>query len=679
MEFANPIFIWGLLAVPLPVLLHLFFKRRKAKKAFSTLQFFSPYKKHLAHWRRLRETLLLLIRTATLVCLVLALARMLFQHTPYSFAARTNIALILDDTLSMDRKLGSGETAFQQAAQKAEELLDTLSDGDAAALVFVSGKPGLGLSRKRQAMRSVLQASRVTGGTGAFSAALKQAVSDLVSDGAPNREIYMISDFQVNQAPSEPFRPGAVKGLRIYFLPVSGNTENLSVKRVNLSTRPQMANKRMLIPYAVKNDGEADRETEVSLYIGSETRSSVTLTIPAGETVEGRFEYVPDQAGVLSGSVRITDRHLALDNARYFTVNICENIRVLLLEPDILSRIRPFHFLKLAIDPDDGGTLNGIQTEQGFVQELSAKALEKYHVVILSNPQPLNAQAAALLARYLADGGTVLTFAGGEVDTQTFSAFENAKIQHLFGNKQQADFSGLTFKGPLNGLNALLQMDLLKWQRIHNITPSPSSTILAESHGHIVMAEEKVGSGSFIACAFSPRRDYCNWPELKSFPIAMIHLLTYAAQDPQQNAGLECGRLLRLAALTDQSATLGHSDGRVFHVPVEKGEAIFADTWQPGIVTAEHATPRSVAINPTPTESALTCLSASQLTGLVDAQVNVLRTDADMASQVGSYRQGSDLTGMFLFLVMVLLGLEIVVGSTSLFSGRTRTAKEIKP
>ncbi len=677
MQFANPIFLWGLLAVPLPVLLHLFFKRRRAKVAFSTLQFFNQRKKYLAHRRRLREILLLLIRTAALFCLVMALARVLFQHTPYSFSARTNVAVILDDTLSMDRKLGSGETAFQQASRKAEEILDTLADGDAAALVFVSGRPGIGLSRKRQAVRSLLQEARVTGGTGSFSAAVKQAVSDLTADGTPNREIYVVSDFQANQAPSEPLRPDAAKGLRIYFLPVSGDSENLSVEGVRLSTRPQMANKRMQIPYAVRNHGETDRETEVSLSMGDETLSSVTLTVPAGQAVEGRFEHVPDRAGLLSGAVRITDRHLALDNVRHFTVNVCENIRVLLLESDILSRIRPFHFLKLAVDPGDGEALNGIQTEQGFVQELSAKALEKVHVVILSNPQPLEAQAAALLTRYLTDGGAVLAFAGGEVGARTFAAFESAKLQRLFGNKQQADFSGLTFKGPLSALNELLQMDLLKWQRVHELSPSPSGTVLAESHGRAVIAEEKVGSGSLIACAFSPRRDYCNWPELKSFPIAMIHLLTYAAQDPQQNTGLACGSLLRLTASADRSVALGHSDGRTFQVPAEKGEAVFSDTWQPGIVTAEHATPRSVALNPVPAESALACLSAGRLAGLVDGRVNVLRTDAGVDSQVRSYRQGSDLTGAFLFLVMVLLLLEILVGNTYLFSGRARAAKEV--
>jgi len=681
MEFANSIFLWGLLAVPLPVLLHLFFRRRKAKVAFSTLQFFQQRKRYLAHRRRLREILLLLIRTLALLCLVLALSRVLFQSMPYALSAKTNAVIILDDTLSMDRKIGSGATAFELASQKAEEVLDTLSEGDGAALVFVSGRQGLAMTRKRQLVRQQLENARVTGGTGSYSAALKQAVSYLASAGNPNREIYVLSDFQRNQAPSKPVELDAVKGLRIYFLPVSGTLENLSVENLKLSPRPQMVNKRLSIPYTIRNHGENARDTEVSLTVGTETRNTVTVTVPAGEATEGHFDYVPDRAGFLSGAVKITDRHLELDNCRTFTVNVCENIRVLLLESDILSRVRPFHFLKLAIDPGEGEALNGIQTEQGFVQELAPKELEKHHTVVMANPQPLSTQTAALLTHYMVSGGTVIVFAGTDVDDKTFASFEDKRLQHLFGAKQQADFNGLQFKGPLNALNALLQMDLLKWQRIHELTLSPSAVVMAESRGHVVMAEEKVGAGSFIACAFSCRRDYCNWPELKSFPIAMIHLLTYAAHDPQQNTGAACGALLRLTALSpaDTHIALSHSDGMLFRIPVEKGEAVFADTWQPGVLTAERAAPRCIAINPVPAESDLACMGSGKMTDIVAASVTVLKTDAGVESQIRTYRQGSDLTGFFLFLALVLLLLELVVGNTYLLSGRraeTRTGKE---
>jgi len=666
MQFANPIFLWGLLAVPLPVLLHLFFRRRKAHVAFSTLQFFQQHKRYLAHRRRLRELLLLLVRTLALLCLVLALSKPLLQNVSSSFATRTNAAIILDDTLSMDRKLGSGATAFELGVQKAGEILNTLSEGDAAALVFLSGRQGIAMTRKRQRVRQLLEEAAVTGATGSYSAGLKQALHDLNAEGNPNREVFVLSDFQSNQAPSNPVETEEAKGLRVYLLPVGGSAENLSVEGVRLSSRPQMVNKRMVIPYEIRNHGETDSPTEVSLTVASETVATETLTVPAGESVKGQFEYVPSGAGALSGSVQITDRNLDLDNRCFFTVNVSENIRVLLLDSDVLSRVRPFHFLKLAVDPADGEAINGIQTGQGFVQELSPKELEKFHVVALANPQPLTPQTAALLTRYMRNGGTVLAFAGANVDQTTFAALQEANLQKLFGARQQADFSGLTFKGSLSGLNELLQMDLVKWQHLHMLAPSPSGTILAESHGHAVIAEEKIGPGSFIACAFSPRRDTSNWPELKSFPIAMIHLLTYAAHDPQQNAGATCGKLLRLTALAsdDKQVSLSHSGGARFQIPVEKGEAVFADTWQPGILTAERASPRSVAVNPVPAESVLKTLAPGRLTGLVRSKVSILKTDAALDSQIRNTRQGSDLTGAFLFLVMFLLLLEILLGNT---------------
>ncbi len=663
------------MAVPLPILLHLFFKRRKARVPFSTLQFFQHRKRYLAYRRRLREFLLLLIRTLALLFLVLALARMLFHRMPYAFASRSDVVIVLDDTLSMDRKLGSGETAYELAVQKAREILDTLSEGDAAALVFISGRRGIDLTRKRILVQQMIEEARVTAATGSYSAALKQAAGVLLSDANPNREIFVISDFQKNQAPSKAIDLDEVKGLHVYFVPISGSTENLSVEGVTLSTRPQMVNKRLVIPYTIVNHGGNDRDTEVSLTIGNERVNSVNLTVPAGESFDGSFETAPGRAGFLSGIVHITDRNLILDNSRNFTVSVCENIHVLLLETDVLSRVRPFHFLKLALDPSAGEALNGIQREVGFVQELSQKQLEQHHVVVLANPEPLSPQTAALLARYMEGGGTLLVFAGGNLNGSTFAGFKDERLRTIFGKRQLNDFSGLTFKGSLTVLNDLLQMDLFKGHRFYALNIPSSAEVLAASRGKPVLAEMKVGSGSFIACAFSARRDMCNWPELKSYPIAMIHLFTFAAHDPQQNSGIECGQLLRLNAFTQKGkdVQLSHSDGSSCSLSVTDGEAVFADTWQPGVVTVERATPRSVALNPVAAESELTGLNALRLTSIVKGRVNLLKTDAALASQLRNTRQGSDLTGFFLFLLMIMLLLEIVIGNPYVFARRSRT------
>ncbi len=194
MHVGHPLFLWGLLAVPLPILLHLFFRRRRANIEFSTLQFFQQQKRYLAHRRRVREWLLLLVRTLSILVLTLALAGITLQRFSPALAARTAVAIVLDDTLSMDRKLGAGMTAFALAAQ-ADEILNTLSEGDAAALTLVSGRTGIALTRKRQAVRRVLEELRVTGASGSFAAALQRAQQDLTAGGIQNREIYVISDF----------------------------------------------------------------------------------------------------------------------------------------------------------------------------------------------------------------------------------------------------------------------------------------------------------------------------------------------------------------------------------------------------------------------------------------------------------------------------------------------------
>ncbi len=677
MTFGNPTFLWGLLAVPLPLLLHLFYKRRKARIPFSTLQFFQQRKHELARKRRLREILLLLTRTLAILFLVLALARMLLQRMPYAFAARSDVAIVLDDTLSMDRKLASGESAFELACRKAREILDTLAEGDAAALCFLSGRRGIDLTRRRPLVQQLVEESRVTAAAGSFEAALKQAVAVLDSGAHPNREIFVISDFQKNQAPSTPVDLEASGNARIYFLPISGGEENLSVENIDLSSRPCMVGKPISIPYTVRNHGRNDSETEIVLAIDGVKANRVTRNIPSGEAFQGRFETVPGRAGFLVGTVRIQDRNLTLDNSRRFVLNVCENIRVLFVESDLLSRVRPFYFLKTALDPGDGGAVNGILTEPGFVQELSPRQLGEYHIAVLSNPMPLGTDTASILSRYMEGGGTVMVFAGSRTGPETLAAFADERIRRLFGTRWDSDFNGLTFKGSLAPLNDLLQMDLFKGNRFYTLNLSSSAEVLAESMGKPVLVAEKVGAGRFMACAFSSRRDMSNWPELKSYPIAMINLFTLAAHDPQHNRGVECGRLLRLRPAVEEEKELrvSHSAGKSFPVEVEHGEAVLADTWHPGVVTVERAFPRVTALNPAARESDLETLGQLRLTSIVKGKVNLLKTGAALGPQLRNTRRGSDLAGLFLSLLAIMLVCEIILGNPYLLRRRERSTR----
>ena len=673
MEFLNPLFLWGLLSVPLPVLIHLFFRRRKTTYEFSTIQFFRPRQRFLSHRRRLREILLLLLRTLALLLLTLALARPIFRDAPYSLNARTDLVLVLDDTLSMDRQTGSGERAFVVARQRAAELLETLHTGDGAALVLVSGRPGLALNRNRQEVLRALRGLKCSGAGGSYTNALRQAERLLASSSSPNREVYVLTDCQQAQLPTAPLTPEG-KRHRTFLLPLNGVTENVGVSGGRLSTRPKIVNQPFRIPYELRNYGQKERAVEVALEVNGEQVQKQFLALPAGASRKDEFEYVPVAAGFLHGAVSVTDPDLLLDNRAWFCAGVAAKVQVLLVRTDIYARFDPYTYLQFAVDPPGGGALNGFALEGVFVQELTAAALKNAQVVVLADPDPLPPAAAALLRDHLRQGGTVISFAGGKVTPATFKALGLDWLTKLYGERESANASGLQFAGHLAGLNELLQFDKLRWRGLQRLTPPADSQPLALVESRPVIVEARVGDGRWLATAFSARRDYSNWPELKSFPIAMIHLFDYAANEVRRDLALECGRTVRVPAARAQ-VTVADLEGQVELVAARDGEAVVSETWTPGVLKLDGAELRSLALNPPPEESQLAVAAASDTANrLTRGDVHVLNPGADLAYQVQSFREGSDLAGLFLVLLALALVAESLLGWGYVLSGRATGA-----
>ena len=75
MHFLNPLFLLGLAASSVPLLIHLLTRRRPRRTEFSSIEFLREARVVEMRRFRLREWLLLLLRMAAVACLALALAR----------------------------------------------------------------------------------------------------------------------------------------------------------------------------------------------------------------------------------------------------------------------------------------------------------------------------------------------------------------------------------------------------------------------------------------------------------------------------------------------------------------------------------------------------------------------------------------------------------------------------
>ena len=103
MGFLNPFFLVGILAAGVPLLIHLWSRRRARTIDFSAIRFLVEAHRRSVRRFQLEQWFILLLRALALVCLSLALARPVV-HGGAMFAGaqlRTAAAIVLDASASM--------------------------------------------------------------------------------------------------------------------------------------------------------------------------------------------------------------------------------------------------------------------------------------------------------------------------------------------------------------------------------------------------------------------------------------------------------------------------------------------------------------------------------------------------------------------------------------------------
>ena len=101
-----PLFLRFLPLAALPLLFHLFFRVRRRRRTFPSLLFFLAADPRVHYRRKVREWLLLLLRTLALLLLILGLARPVFRG---SGGVPRKLAAVVDNSASMRAVDAAGE------------------------------------------------------------------------------------------------------------------------------------------------------------------------------------------------------------------------------------------------------------------------------------------------------------------------------------------------------------------------------------------------------------------------------------------------------------------------------------------------------------------------------------------------------------------------------------------
>jgi len=104
MEFLHPSFLWALLALAIPIIIHLFHFRRFKKVLFTNVKFLQEIKEETSSRSKVKNLLVLLSRLLAVAALVLAFAQPYIPQGKDIKKGNSAVSIFVDNSYSM-RKL----------------------------------------------------------------------------------------------------------------------------------------------------------------------------------------------------------------------------------------------------------------------------------------------------------------------------------------------------------------------------------------------------------------------------------------------------------------------------------------------------------------------------------------------------------------------------------------------
>lgn len=189
MTFLHPEFLWGLLALAVPVIVHFFYLRRSRRYVFSRADIVERLRQASRPYLRVRHLLLLFIRLALVAVLVLLFARPVGEPQSMLSSAKGTSALIVWDVSP------SMKPVFETSRALVQAILREGAEDEYRILCTDSYLPQSGFVGAR-VLEERVQDIRPAD-MGYPLAALLERV-DFLFEGAsyPGRRVYVVSDFQ---------------------------------------------------------------------------------------------------------------------------------------------------------------------------------------------------------------------------------------------------------------------------------------------------------------------------------------------------------------------------------------------------------------------------------------------------------------------------------------------------
>ncbi len=526
MSFVYPWFLWALLALAIPIIIHLFHFRRFKTVYFTNVKFLKEVKEQTSARTKLKHLLVLCARLLVVTFLVLAFAMPYIPNkSGNAKAGSKDVSIFFDNSFSMAAE-SEDVRLLEKARSRVEEIVTAYSVDDRIQILtadfegrdqrLLSKEDALTRINEVEITHNVRNLSKVIGRQ---KQALKGGKNNL-------KELYIVSDFQKNITDLTVYKDTTVN---LTLVPLqSVQNQNVAIDTAWFQSPVQSLNQPNPLVVKVRNLSEREiPNVRMSLYIDNQTRPIGTLTIPAQTSVYDTIDVPVLRTGWYEAKLSITDFPIEFDNDYYFTFNVDKQVDILQIHNAVPNR-----FVEATFMDNDY-----FKATSQHVGKLNYADFPEYDLVILDELTAIPSGLISELYNYANNGGNVVIFPHPEANledynslTAQFNANAYGKIDRRERKVSFINFEEFIFNDVFEERRSNLKLPITQANyKITKRATSGEEVILRYRDGGTFVGKYTIDKGHLFLCAAPLGVDYSDFVKNGEIFVPMLYKMALSA------------------------------------------------------------------------------------------------------------------------------------------------------
>ena len=536
MSFLYPVFLFALLVLIIPIVIHLFNFKRYKTQYFSNVSLLKRIKQESRKKSQLKQLLILASRLLATTALVFAFSRPYIPlNKRTTNAARQIVAIYIDNTFSMKAEGEKGQL-LEQAKQKAIEIANSYRVGAQFQLLTsnLSAENQFLLNKEQFIQRvSEIKESPLSP---KLSNVYSQAIRGIsTAEKKTEKTLYLLSDFQKGNTDIEAIRPDSATWTYLYPFKAE-KTNNLMIDSCWFELPGRKIGQPEKLMVRIRNlSDQAYHNISVRLTINDSLKAISNVNIQEEEVSVVELNYTNNSTGIQLCKIDLDDYPIIYDNSYFMSYQVRGKLRALgIFNPANNGSV----YLKALFSNDDL-----IAYDESPENNIQISQLKSYQCIFLLNVQQISSGLKSELNSFVEQGGVLVISPDQMSDYSEYNALLSS-----MGEKSISNFD--TTHVAISEINYTHELYLNAFKKHENeadlptingysnfVSHSPKSetSLLSFRNGKNALTISQFGNGTVYTFAFDLGKKNFNFIKHALF-VPTIYNMVLNSAEPQKYA-----------------------------------------------------------------------------------------------------------------------------------------------